>query len=303
MLAQLQRWIIFGLFVSAIAWSVWWIQLGELGMTVSGVTLLIFAHAFFIGFEFVLVWFFHGDDPIPRARMSQLVKAWVAETWVALRVFCWQQPFRSESEPDHVPKALGQRGVVLIHGFVCNRGFWNRWMARLRKRNIPFVAVNLEPVFGSISDYTPILEEAVLRLERSTGLPPVLVGHSMGGLAIRTWYAKAGTLRAHRVVTIGTPHQGTWLARFGITQNAHEMVLGNAWQRTLKGHEGTQHFRRFICFYSHCDNVVFPASTATLPGADNRHLEGRAHIHMIDHPLVFQTVLDTVRSTACTKPR
>ena len=30
------------------------------------------------------------------------------------------------------------------------------------------------------------------------------------------------------------------------------------------------------------DNIVFPASTATLPGADNRHLPAVAHVHMAD---------------------
>ena len=38
------------------------------------------------------------------------------------------------------------------------------------------------------------------------------------------------------------------------------------------------------CFYSHCDNIVFPPVTATLQGADNRHLPGVAHVQMADHP-------------------
>jgi len=38
------------------------------------------------------------------------------------------------------------------------------------------------------------------------------------------------------------------------------------------------------CYYSHCDNIVFPASRATLEGADNRHLPGVAHVQMADHP-------------------
>jgi triacylglycerol lipase len=41
---------------------------------------------------------------------------------------------------------------------------------------------------------------------------------------------------------------------------------------------------RFTCFYSHCDNIVFPPATATLPGADNRHIAGVPHVHMADRP-------------------
>jgi hypothetical protein len=36
----------------------------------------------------------------------------------------------------------------------------------------------------------------------------------------------------------------------------------------------------FTCWYSNCDNVVFPASTATLEGADNRLIAGAGHIDL-----------------------
>ena len=40
----------------------------------------------------------------------------------------------------------------------------------------------------------------------------------------------------------------------------------------------------FTCLHGSCDNVVFPSSTATLPGADNRPLRGTAHVHMVEWP-------------------
>jgi hypothetical protein len=76
------------------------------------------------------------------------------------------------------------------------------------------------------------------------------------------------------------------------------MALGTDWQRALEALEPQAHFERFTCFYSHCDNIVFPASTATLPGADNRHVSGTAHVHLADHPQVLKEVLACVRSSA-----
>jgi triacylglycerol esterase/lipase EstA (alpha/beta hydrolase family) len=298
MLARLQQVTTLSLLVAALLWAAWFQSRGYPGWAWAGAGLIVFGYAVVLGLEFMLVWFVHGADPAPKATAWQLLKAWLGETCTAPRVFCWQQPFRSRLEPDHLPGTAARRGLVLVHGFVCNRGLWNRWMPRLREAGVPFVAVNLEPVFGTISGYAALIDEAVERVERSTGMAPVLVGHSMGGLAIRAWYASLGAGRAHRIVTVGSPHRGTWLGRFGLSKNAREMALGTDWQKALEALEPAAHYERFTCFYGHCDNIVFPASTATLPGADNRHVAGIAHVHMLDHPAVFREVVTLANAPA-----
>jgi pimeloyl-ACP methyl ester carboxylesterase len=291
MLARLQRFITLGLLLAALLWAAWFIHIDRPGWAGAGVALILFGYALFLGLEFVFLYFVHGDDPSPRATALQLLHAWIGEVLTAPQVFCWRQPFRSNRVPDHVPDKSQHRGVVLVHGFVCNRGFWNPWMERLLQRGTPFIAVNLEPVFGSINHYADIIEQAVARLEAATGQAPVLVGHSMGGLAIRAWAAAhGGEARAHRIITIGSPHRGTWLGRFSTTANGHEMRLASPWQVALGARESATLSQRFICFYSHCDNIVFPASTATLPGADNRHVPGVAHVDLVNQPVVFEAL-------------
>ena len=49
--------------------------------------------------------------------------------------------------------------------------------------------------------------------------------------------------------------------------------------------------QRFTCWNSHADNIVFPASTATLAGADNRHVAGVPHVAMAFHPKVMAETL------------
>ena len=79
------------------------------------------------------------------------------------------------------------------------------------------MAVNLEPVFGSIDGYAPQIDAAVQQLTETTGLPPLLVCHSMGGLAARAWLKRMNAeSRVHHVVTIGTPHRGTSFADWGV---------------------------------------------------------------------------------------
>jgi triacylglycerol lipase len=293
MLARLQQFTTLGLLALAATWAVFTWRAGHGFWALAGALLIVFGYALVLALEFALLRQAHGSDPAPRATPRQLWRAWLGEVVSAPLVFCWRQPFCSQRWPDHLPEgAAGRRGLLLVHGFVCNRGLWNPWLAQLRAAGVPFVAVNLEPVFGSIDDYIDPIEQAMQRLESATGLAPVVVAHSMGGLALRRWWSERGDdARVHHAVTLGTPHRGTWLARFALTRNARQMQQLSGWLQTLAQREPARRAARFTCFYSHCDNIVFPPSTATLDGADNRHLPGVAHVHMASRPEPFDAVL------------
>ena len=296
MLARLQQFISLGLLTTAAAWGAFFFTRGETTWAVGGALLILFGYALILGLEFILLWFVNRTDPTPNATAWQLLKAWFGEVTTAPMVFCWRQPFRSNAVPDFLPAlgehALAQRGVVFVHGYVCNRGIWNPLMEKLQARDVPFVAVNLEPVFAGIDSYSLTIDAAVKRVTASTGLAPVLVAHSMGGLAVRAWLSRlATTTAAHHVITIGTPHSGTWLARFGRTLNALQMRQGGAWQIALSATEVADRLTRFTCFYGHADNIVFPTSSAMLKGADNRHIAACAHVHMTYHANVWAEVL------------
>lgn len=286
MLARLQQFTTLGGLLFAAAWAAWAWQGGHPGWAVAGAALITGGYALVLGLEFVFLHRVHGADPTPAATPRQLLRAWWGEVRSAPAVFCWRQPFRSRRFDDFLPAdARGRRGVLLVHGFVCNRGLWNPWMRRLREQGVPHVAVNLEPVFGSIDDYGRAIEAGVRALEAATGLAPVAVAHSMGGLALRRWWAEAGReARLLHAITIGTPHRGTWLARFALSPNGRQMQLNSRWLQVLAAREAPDQAQRFTCFYSHCDNIVFPPSVAALDGADNRHLTGVAHVHMAEHP-------------------
>ena len=250
--------------------------------------------------EFWLLWRAYPATDPSRPSWPRLGRAWAAEVTGAPRVFLWRQPFRSHAEPDHLPaSARGLRGVVLVHGFFCNRGLWNPWMRRLRRAGVPCVAVDLEPLFGSIDSYRSTIEEAVSDLERLTSLAPVVVCHSMGGLAVRSWLAlESREVRVHRVVTIASPHSGTRMARRGFGTNVQQMRPGNAWLDALAASTSTLMRERFVCFWSNCDNIVFPTQNATLAGASNHHLPATPHVQMAYHPAVFAEVLRLVDMNA-----
>jgi len=288
-LARLQQATTIFLVACALAWLGWhWRD--SPGVAVAGFVAILMGYSVVLAVEFVLLPFASREDPAPRPTAVDLARAWLRETLAAPAVFCWRQPFRWRELPDQLESAASQparRGVVFIHGFLCNRGFWTPWLKEMRTRGVPFVAVNLEPVFGSLDEYVPIVEDAVKRITHATGVPPVLVCHSMGGLVARAWLRSSPAAGVHRVITIGSPHHGTWLARFSQVTNGRQMRLQSDWLRQLEQGAGASEHANFTCWYSNCDNIAFPPSTATLAGADNRLIRGAAHVDLGFHPQVM----------------
>ena len=293
----MQQAVAFGALGAAAACAIGFWSYGP-ALALGASALCLLGYSALLAIEFVLMHHVNRSDAAPRARLSELFSAWWAETRVAAQVFSWRQPFRPNAVPDQCdgPALKGQRGVVFIHGLLCNRGFWSPWLRRLQGSRHAFVALSLEPAFGAIDNYVEQIEAAVQRVSQASGLPPLLVCHSMGGLAARAWLRSPGHLaRIHRVVTLGTPHQGTWLARFGRSPNGKQMRQGSGWLERLSAsarqEEKSAMAERFTCWYSNCDNIVFPTSTAMLHGADNRFVRGVAHVQLAFLPEVMHATL------------
>ena len=298
-LARLQRVLTAAVFVASGGWVIGWWSVSRT-LALGGGVLIALSHVWVLGGECVAAALVNRRraDPAPPLGLPGWLQAWAVECATTPKVFYWRQPFFSRAVPDHLPaQAAGRRGVVLVHGLVCNRGFWTPWLKQLVRADRPFIAVNLEPIIASIDDYAPYIERAVQQITRATGQPPLLVCHSMGGLVARAWLRQAGpdaAARVAHVVTIGTPHHGTWLGQWSRQRNGEQMACGSEWLVALHAAESAQSAafgQRFTCWYSNGDHIVFPASSATLEGADNRLLPGVPHVALAFQPEVMRATL------------
>lgn len=154
------------------------------------------------------------------------------------------------------------------------------------------MAITLEPVFGTIDDGADAIDAAIRQATQATGMTPLIVTHSMGGLSVRAWLrARSADDRVHHIITIAAPHQGTAMAPYARSDVTKRMRIGSRWLTELAAAEPLSRYRLFTCFYGHCDNIVFPTRAATLPGADNRHVASAAHIQMVQRAEVFREAL------------
>lgn len=234
--------------------------------------------------------------PQDQASWIEWAVACTREWRAYFAVFAWRQPFRWSALPDQQGRP-DEPCVVFIHGYLCNRGFWHPWMRALQQRGWRWRSVNLEPVFGSIDDMLdrldPVMHEAL-----SGDRPVAVVAHSMGGLVIRAWLARqpAWPARLTTCVTIGSPHQGTWVAQWARSDAACQMREDSDWLATLRQAERAGDAARFLCWRSLTDHVVYPPANALLPGATDRVVRCAGHVDLAFQPRVMTESLDWVAS-------
>ncbi|MBI4756665.1 MAG: alpha/beta hydrolase [Betaproteobacteria bacterium] len=222
------------------------------------------------------------------AALRMLWREGMAMFWV----FTVLQPLAAWFMPQE-RLARGDKAVVLVHGYLCNRGVW--WWLRLRLERAGWrvSTLNLEPVFGDIDGYVPQLDHHVARVSAAVGGAPVaVVAHSMGGLVVRAWLGAAEgervATRVERVITLGSPHRGSWQATWGPGRNARQMERGNDWLCRL---ERAPLRVPFFSVYGVHDEYVAPQDSARLEGARNVAVAGVGHLELLRDEAVARAVI------------
>jgi hypothetical protein len=107
----------------------------------------------------------------------------------------------------------------------------------------------------------------------------------MGGLVARAWLRSrmtpvqpAATDEAARLITIGTPHRGTWMASLARTPNGRQMRIASAWLTALEASEAPALAGLVTSWYGDCDQVIHPQQSAVYPGSEARLLRGVGHL-------------------------
>lgn len=217
-------------------------------------------------------------------------RALPGEYVAGIRLYMLQQPWAKGSPPFQpaTDPALPGIPVLLVHGYICNHRVWDTAAKALRQAGHPVLALDLEPLFTSIDDYAPRIEQAVAELCRQTGTEKVaLIGHSMGGLVIRAWMRAQGTGRVAKVITLGSPHAGTQIDPHPKTRNGQQMAWHSDWLQTLAASETSATRSLIRIALTTQDNIVFPQREQVLEGVPVKVFEGLGHLALcLDHAVI-----------------
>lgn len=219
-----------------------------------------------------------------------------------VRVFLLQLPWAQAAAlpaPTAPAQSRSPLPVVLVHGYLCNQRIWDAMADTLHRAGHPVMRLDLEPLFTSIDHYAPLIEQAVTQLCRQTGAPKVaLIGHSMGGLAIRAWLRAHGSARVARVITLGTPHAGTKMAHLTPTANGDQMRWRSAWLQELGASENATTRRLMRIAITPQDNIVYPQREQVLEGVPVTLFKGLGHVELCLNRAVIAWVLQQIEDPA-----
>ncbi len=176
------------------------------------------------------------------------------------------------------------RPILLLHGYAQTRGdFWLLAPRLRRALGRPVHGMNYwflaEP--SRCADRLHRVVEAILA---DSGAPSLdIVAHSYGGIVARSLLERSPAIRRkiRLLVTVATPHRGTWWARLGPGRSARFMTPGSAFLQELPNPRPPKGVT-YAAVWSRADAVVTPPDSASLLGAGKEEVEnGLGHLSLL----------------------
>ena len=241
----------------------------------------------------------------PRPPLRKALRAASAELVACLLLLplypLWLVAGRSfRARPGGVdPSLTPRRPVILVHGLAMNRTNWMLLGWRLASRGIGplhgFTYFSWFPV-PTLAKQLDRWIEVVRSRENANRVD--IVAHSLGGIIARYSAAQpGGAERIGRIVTIGTPHRGTELVRFGIGSVA-DLRTNSRVIAALTAAEGVA----FTSIWSSADCMIVPPESASIaPLGTDRVFDDLGHLSLLISPRVAEAVAEALE--ACPRPQ
>lgn len=199
---------------------------------------------------------------------------------------------------ERLEPATAATPIILVHGYVMNRSAFLVMRQALNEAGFRYVhAFNYPQFTHGVPEVARMLQDEVEGVLDARGAERCsIVGHSLGGIVAR-YYVQAlgGDETVDTVVTLGTPHSGTYTAHFGVGPAALQMTYRSPFLEEVRRTARPSPVR-YISYYSDLDVFVVPAisAKATNPAlqATNIRVRDVGHLSMLLSGEVVQSVVD-----------
>lgn len=227
--------------------------------------------------------------------------------WLAMALLFFSYPLRLVHDASPVrTRRDGETPIILVHGYggASANFLWMQW--RLKRRGWHNVyAVSYTPPTINARKLAQQVVDHVERILAATGAEQAhLVCHSMGGPLTRYALLNLGLAgKVDKVITLGSPHQGTRIANLFMARGAAaQLRYQSPFVQELNAQDHTPGGAQFYSIYSNMDNFILPANAAVLGGnAHNIHVPRLGHISLLYSPAVLKEVERCLSDTEVAK--
>jgi triacylglycerol lipase len=163
---------------------------------------------------------------------------------------------------------MNAKKVFLVHGIFDNGRSFVKIERLLRAMGYLTFAPTLKPNTGAAG--LEVLAQALSDfIDQNTEVEEsvLLIGFSMGGLVCRYYVQRLGGLnRIEQLVTLSTPHHGSFWARLIPNQACRQMRPGSAFLTDLNRDIQNLHAVNMVSIWTPLDITILPSSSSRIPG-------------------------------------
>lgn len=203
--------------------------------------------------------------------------------------------FARKAKPIDAGIPDGWPPLVFVHGLGGGRGDFGpmAWYLRRKGRRRSY-SIRFEGT-GDVEIQAAQLAVFIRKVVEVTGEPRVdVVAHSLGGVAARVAiqdHDLGGIVR--RLVTMGSPHAGTYVARLGNTPITLDLRPDSALIERLRRNPLPASVDA-ISFWSYSDLVILPPESAVLPDSRQVDMTPLTHYGYLIHPRSWRAVYEAL---------
>ncbi|MEB3211829.1 MAG: triacylglycerol lipase [Leptolyngbyaceae bacterium] len=197
------------------------------------------------------------------------------------------------------PNIDARNPVVLVHGLDDTPAKMAVMQRFLEAEGWTARAIALSPSNGEVGLENLAEQLSVFIDDHFEAQPVDLIGFSMGGIVSRYYVQRLGGIRrVQRLITLASPHSGTWIGYLRQNRGASQMRRSSAFLQDLNQDVAMLADLQFTSVWTPFDLMIVPAESSQLPIGDEITIPVWAHSLMVSDRRCLEAIAQQLQKPA-----